>query len=241
MKNKINGLVDFHAHILPDVDHGCKNLDESLKLIERAGEIGISTIVATSHFYYHLNDIDDFLERRQRAYDMLVFALDKTNFADIKIVPAAEVALEPDMIDNIDPDKFRKLCISGTDYMLLEMPLVDSAWSNRVLNALYEIESKYGIVPIIAHIERYSDSHSRQLISRSYIAQVNADLFSTFSGRRKFFSLYNENAIHVIGSDIHDRIDRNYDNFEKLINKLPDAILDGMNRNALMLLNNETI
>ena len=241
MKKKINGLIDFHAHILPEVDHGCKNLTESIKLIERAKEIGISTIVATSHFYYHLNDIDDFLERRQRAYDMVTLALEKTNFADMKIVPAAEVALEPDMIDNIDPDKFRKLCISGTDYMLLEMPLIDSAWSNRVLNTLYEIESNYGIVPIIAHIERYGDSHSRQLISKSYIAQVNADLFSTFSGRRKFFSLYNENAIHVIGSDIHDLTDRNYDNFEKLVNKLPDAILDKMNRNALTFLNNGTI
>ena len=34
-------MIDFHSHILPNVDDGAKNIDESLGLIEEAEKVRI--------------------------------------------------------------------------------------------------------------------------------------------------------------------------------------------------------
>lgn len=235
-------LVDFHAHILPGVDHGCADIETSLRMIERAREIGITDIVATPHYYFHCDPIDDFLRRRDEGYDLLTSTLASLGIDDIKITLAAEVSLEPDMINELSPSKLRALSIAGTDYMLTEMPLFDSGWSNRIYDALCELESRYKIIPIIAHIERYAKNHSEYLISQGYIAQVNADLYASgIFGRSQFSNLVKDDAIHLIGSDLHDPTERNYDNFKKLVAKLSPKILDCFCDNASRILENKRL
>lgn len=43
-------MIDIHCHILPDVDDGAKEIDESIKMARIAEENGISKIVATPHY-----------------------------------------------------------------------------------------------------------------------------------------------------------------------------------------------
>ena len=45
------GFVDIHSHILPGIDDGAKNVEESLKLISEMHKIGISKIIGTPHTY----------------------------------------------------------------------------------------------------------------------------------------------------------------------------------------------
>ena len=50
-KNKSVGcVVDVHSHILPDIDDGSRNLDETLKMLEISHNEGITHIIATPHF-----------------------------------------------------------------------------------------------------------------------------------------------------------------------------------------------
>lgn len=43
-------LVDTHNHILPGIDDGAKNFEESLRMCQIAVDEGIKTIVATPHY-----------------------------------------------------------------------------------------------------------------------------------------------------------------------------------------------
>jgi protein-tyrosine phosphatase len=44
-------IIDFHAHILPGLDHGCKDLTTAVTQLKMAKKAGIDVVVATSHFY----------------------------------------------------------------------------------------------------------------------------------------------------------------------------------------------
>jgi protein-tyrosine phosphatase len=42
-------MIDLHCHILPGVDDGPKNLDESLEMVRIFKEAGYRQVVATPH------------------------------------------------------------------------------------------------------------------------------------------------------------------------------------------------
>ncbi len=42
-------FIDLHNHILPGIDDGAPDLEVSLKMIEAALEVGVTTLVCTSH------------------------------------------------------------------------------------------------------------------------------------------------------------------------------------------------
>ena len=43
-------MIDFHSHILPSVDDGSRNMEETLNLIQEAKEVGFTKIISTSHY-----------------------------------------------------------------------------------------------------------------------------------------------------------------------------------------------
>ena len=50
------GFVDIHSHILPGIDDGAKNIEDSLVLISEMRELGFSKIIGTPHTYPGLHD-----------------------------------------------------------------------------------------------------------------------------------------------------------------------------------------
>ena len=51
-------MIDFHTHILPNIDDGSRSIDETFNLIKEAKEAGFEGIVLTSHYiekYYETN------------------------------------------------------------------------------------------------------------------------------------------------------------------------------------------
>ena len=46
-----NGFVDIHSHILPGIDDGAKNIEESIKLISEMKKMGFSKIIGTPHTF----------------------------------------------------------------------------------------------------------------------------------------------------------------------------------------------
>ena len=51
-----DGFVDIHSHILPGIDDGAKDIEESLSLISQMKEMGFSKIIGTPHTYQGLYD-----------------------------------------------------------------------------------------------------------------------------------------------------------------------------------------
>ena len=44
------GIIDIHAHILPGVDDGARDMGEALEMIRMAAAQGVTGIIATPHY-----------------------------------------------------------------------------------------------------------------------------------------------------------------------------------------------
>ena len=59
-------MIDLHSHILPGMDDGSKNPEESAALLRMLQQQGVTTLAATPHFYARETP-EAFLKRRQEA------------------------------------------------------------------------------------------------------------------------------------------------------------------------------
>ena len=51
-------MIDFHSHILPGIDDGSRNLEQSIYMVNEAKNVGFTKIISTSHYmenYYETN------------------------------------------------------------------------------------------------------------------------------------------------------------------------------------------
>ncbi len=193
-------MIDFHSHILPKLDDGSGSVEESLEMLKMLKAQGVETAAATPHFYADQNTVEEFIIRRSNAYNSLVPALDDTCPA---VLQGAEVRYYSGIsrISELD-----KLCLEGTNLLLLEMPEI--RWTEFIVKELIELAGNYGITLVIAHIERCVFLQKRKSIDRllesGILFQANASFFNEIRTRRKAFSMLKKSEIHFIGSDCHD-------------------------------------
>ena len=64
-------MIDWHNHVLPKMDDGSHSVAESIAMLQAQAEQGITTVIATPHFYANDESIATFLERRSRAAQTL--------------------------------------------------------------------------------------------------------------------------------------------------------------------------
>ncbi len=207
--------IDFHSHILPGVDHGSNNLATSLNQIKKAQQVGIDTIVATSHFYLKQgHKVEKFLQLRQSALEQLTQALQEES---IKIIPAAEVTLENglDQLPGLE-----RLCVKGTNYILLEMP--QDYWREELIETVYLIKSQCRLKPIIAHVNRYNWKDISKLLELNVIFQINAEAFMSLFTRSRYLKLIKSGVIQLLGSDAHQEA-MEFHWFEKAMKYLGDC------------------
>ena len=223
-------IIDFHSHILPGVDHGSYSLHTSLKQISMMSLHGVDVAVATPHFYPNEHQIEAFLEKRAEAEQRLIAALDDTA---PKIISAAEVLI-CEGLENMN--SLEKLCIGNTNYLMLEMPL--GHWNESLFDTVVNIK-KLGIVPIMAHIERYLKLDVDALIDLGVLVQVNAEAMLSSQKRKRIFRMVEDDLVVALGSDLHQVDARAYKHFDKAIIKLGDSAETIMARSAEILgLNN---
>ena len=49
MPEKKNQYIDIHCHILPEVDDGARNLEESLAMLRHEVKQGVAAVILTPH------------------------------------------------------------------------------------------------------------------------------------------------------------------------------------------------
>jgi len=114
----MSGMIDFHSHVLPQVDDGSDSMETTMRMLRMESEQGVDTVVATPHFYAQHDALDRFLDRRNAAAQRLWEILDKERGFP-KVLLGAEVAFYPGISES---DDLRKLSIAGSEYVLVEMP-----------------------------------------------------------------------------------------------------------------------
>lgn len=196
-------MIDFHSHVLPGIDDGSANIEESLALLELQARQGITHTVATPHFYPDHQSFESFLRRRSQAEAELRQAMaEKTG------LPELTVGAEVHYFRGIGQcDALRELTIGSGKYILIELPY--GQWPDRMYQELEEISEKQGLIPVIAHVDRYLGTFStrgipEKLMGHGCLIQVNASAFLTPLARRLSLKMLRREQIHLLGSDCHD-------------------------------------
>ena len=178
-------MIDFHTHILPGIDDGSRDMDETIGLLREEIRQGVRTIVATPHFYANRISVEGFLHRREQSVQSLGAVLSRgEEIFDCngkageggavvpQILTGAEVYFFPGMGR---AEKLRNLCItrpafarsgqevtSGegettgrSDLILIEMPF--EQWTSQTLQELRDIIVKQRLRIVLAHVERYPE------------------------------------------------------------------------------------
>ena len=197
--------VDFHCHILPCLDDGSRDAEMSRAMLDEMASQGVSSAVATPHFYPDRFDLGAFLEKRRQSLELLGTVYDPASHP--KLYLGAEVAYFHGISHS---DRIRSLCVEGTRYMLIEMPF--SRWQKDVIEEVVNMEEELGIVPILAHIERYESYQKGStlpfLIENGVLIQSNASHFLEKKSKKQALSMLKKGKIHLLGSDCHNLTDR---------------------------------
>ncbi len=196
-------LCDLHSHILPGMDDGCKTARQSVEALRLSYTQGVRAIFATPH-YYPVESVENFLARRQLAWEELQAELKKQNVTDIpQIILGAEVAYRPGISS---AEGIEKLCLGSSDYLLLELPF--RAWGKEELRQVSNFNCARGIIPILAHYERYRTLQSREMYDemarQDVLIQKNAESFSGFLAERRACREVKLGRCHFLGSDCHN-------------------------------------
>src|SRR3989454_10737106 len=196
-------MIDTHLHILPGVDDGPETMQESLTLAQMLVQEGIQAAIATPHYN------DEFPQRsvaeiRERVY-YLQQELDRYGIP-LRLFAGHEALIKAGLLEDIQNGRLATL--NGSSYLLLE--LWNSTWLPETERVIFSLRA-YGIIPIIAHPERYraiqqDPGRLRALVQQGTLAQMTASSLIGWQGntiRRCAETLLKKGLIHCIASDAH--------------------------------------
>lgn len=195
-------FLDIHAHILPAVDDGAKNLETSITLLTLLKEQGVTDVVATPHFYPDSDNAEDFIDITQNAYKELQLQISHSD------LPKLHMGCELRYFNGMGKSSaIKQFVIKGTNYLLLELPYGVPV-TKTVLQDIIDISERQGIMPILAHIERYNKVSGYKkllkLISDGYaLAHINAGAVVAKETVKLCEKLIKRGYVSYIASDTH--------------------------------------
>ena len=212
-------IIDIHNHSLPGVDDGAIDIEEAFNNIDFLKEKGITDIVLTSHYMCDTDYTVD-VSKRKKILDEIKRHYKKDN---ISLYLGNEVYV-------CDSDRLLKLLkeknittLNNSRYLLIEFPLHQRF--HHVDRLLCELNDK-GIVPIIAHPERYrmfQKDYKKilELLEYDCLLQCNLGSISGQYGSKakKYMKwLLKHNLVSFISTDFHHIPSK--DTFNKSMKKL---------------------
>lgn len=206
-KSNMRGIIDFHSHILPGIDDGSNSVEESIQMLRKEAEQGITHVVATPHFYPQQDTPERFLAKRAEAEAVLREEMGKQ-----KGLPKLSVGAEVYYFNGIgDSQEMARFTIDQTKYILVEMPW--TSWTEKMYRDLEDLHSKQGLLPVIAHVDRYVGRFRtygipERLAQMPVLVQANAESFLQRSSSAMSMRLLKNEQIHLLGSDCHDLTSR---------------------------------
>ncbi|HHT25392.1 MAG TPA: hypothetical protein GXZ76_07790 [Clostridiaceae bacterium] len=206
-------FIDSHTHILPAMDDGAKNVEESEQMICSLKEQGIEEIFLTPHYYSHKESIDKFLKRRNKSFQDLKPILDHY---DMKYHLGAEVYAIPAIFNYAN---LSDLCIEETNLILLEMSSPKSDPEHE-LNLIREIYARHSVEIILAHIDRYpfmlNQKTLKEFVKLDVYMQLNLDFLDAgFFTKQKHLKYIKQGYVQFLGTDCHRITDKQIPKIQK--------------------------
>lgn len=224
-------MFDLHTHILPGIDDGAQSVEDSLLMLQDSFSQGVRVCALTPHCIIHKKeDIDKFLSNREKSFAELRKAL-VGNENCPKLLLGAEIYFDNDINSY---EGIEKLCLEGTDYIMLEFPVdrFNPLWAEWIYNL-----NRKGIKVLVAHVDRYM--HWEKMIDDfkglDVEYQVNASRFISFSDRKLVKRLVEKGYRYIVSSDMHNMKARKCNmrqSYEKAMKKYPEKAVDFFMNNA---------
>ncbi|MCR5256216.1 MAG: protein-tyrosine-phosphatase [Acetatifactor sp.] len=225
MKKTAECIVDVHCHILPGIDDGSKDMEETAQMLRIAYEEGIRYIIATPHYKKGRRNASP--EKVRELIDVLQEEAD-TNHIPITIFQGNEIFYFDEFDEAIAGDRAAVMC--GGEYVLVEFSPKDQY--RYIRNAVDSVMGA-GYRPIVAHVERYEcmTEHIEYVEDLKAVGaeiQVNAASITGETGHKiKKFThrLLKSGLVDYIGTDAHgaDKRSPRIAKCEKLLYKKFDA------------------
>jgi protein-tyrosine phosphatase len=191
--------VDVHSHLLPGIDDGSPDVEQSVKLIKGLTELGFSKFICTPHIFQELYP---------NTNETISLALNETRLAlhDAKIQAEISAAAEY-MIDEMFTVSSGLMVMPGK-YILVEMSYLNEA--PNIEKVIFDLQIE-GYKVILAHPERYNFYHQDHERFSKYkdmgiSLQLNLLSITGYYGRevkRAAEYLLQNHFYELAGTDLH--------------------------------------
>lgn len=194
----LTGSIDWHSHILPGVDDGFKDVEDSLKALHRLEQLGVKEVWLTPHIMEDCPNETADLKKRFEEFK-----------AQYKGAMAINLAAE-NMLDSLFEDR-----LEVNDFLPIGHErnhlLIETSYFNPPMNMvglLEQVKGK-GYFPILAHPERYQymdEKDYQRLKDMGVLFQANYfSLIGAYghTAQKKIEWLLKKRMIDFMGSDLH--------------------------------------
>ena len=195
-------VFDIHSHILPGIDDGAKDADETKRMLQIASEEGIDAVVATPHFTCGMS-----VKQTQKRIELYEAVRNwwKKKEPDKEFYLGNELFYGESLVEALEEGA--ALTMNGTRYVLVEFPIyADFSYVQKAVRTLQYA----GYFPIIAHVERYENMQDRgkiqNLVDMGAYMQVNVSSIVGNHGliaQHRIVRFLKAGLIHFVASDAH--------------------------------------
>lgn len=198
-------MIDIHTHILPGIDDGARDLDDTLQMACIAVESGTTDLIATPHCNIPGRFHNYFDSDYQQTFLMAKQAIEQERIP-LRLYPGMEVYTTEETPGLFEEGKI--MTLNGSHYLLMEFGFdEDPDFVDRMLERMRKLD----VIPVIAHIERYRfvqefPEMANDWHEKGYVIQCNRGSFQgRFGHREKMLAYYllDNRLVDVIASDAH--------------------------------------
>ena len=194
--------TDMHSHLIPGIDDGAQNMEESLELIRALSDLGFKKLITTPHVMsdFYKNDNETILSGLEKLKEALA-----QQGIPIALEAAAEYYCDGAFEKSIGN---QKLLTFGDNYLLFEISYMQAP--ENLQNVLFKLQLE-AYKPILAHPERYPFWYHdfekyEALKDRGVLFQVNLASLTGYYGssaRRTAERLIERNMVDLFSTDVH--------------------------------------
>jgi protein-tyrosine phosphatase len=195
-------LIDLHSHVLPGLDDGAGDLDESLAICKEAAADGIRMMAATPHVRHDHSTTATTMEAALAEVRAAAGGI-------IEVLAGGEL----DLAELDRPvEELRRFGLGGNPGVLLvETPF--TGWPLDLGDRLFRLRAA-GFAAVLAHPERNAEVQRRPellepLVAGGALVQLTASAVDgRFGGRSQAacFELIERGLAHLIASDVHGEL-----------------------------------
>jgi protein-tyrosine phosphatase len=192
-------VIDLHSHILPALDDGAIDLEDSVAMARQAEADGIEIVCATPHIR---SDHDVQVAELEGRIEIVNTELERQGIA-VRVAPGGEVADEA--LEEVADEKLRLVSLGRSGVWLLIEPRPGHITGDLIDTVDRLADRDFRCV--IAHPERHAGADFRErleaLVERGALIQVTSALIAGGPASPTLVELAHHGLVHLLGSDAH--------------------------------------